>query len=250
MFIAKGDTQAALKTNGSGQIEFFIYSNGWEAVTVPAPANWGEKWHQLAGIYDGFSLKIYLDGKILGTRTLGAHTINKSGHQLGIGIDTEKNRGFEGLLSYARVYSKALSVDELKDNNRKPSDDNVVLWLDFSEAAIDSSSPAFDYYGNGMFLGYGGDWGDSLNDGNFCHNGLISADRTPQPEIIEVKKVYQNFKFEAEDLNNKKVKIINKSLFTNANEYELTWSLTENGKEIGSGKIGSKNLDVAPGQEK
>ncbi|MDY0393897.1 glycoside hydrolase family 2 TIM barrel-domain containing protein [Virgibacillus halophilus] len=38
------------------------------------------------------------------------------------------------------------------------------------------------------YFAYGGDWGDDPNDGNFLANGLISADRTVQPELKEVKK--------------------------------------------------------------
>ena len=37
----------------------------------------------------------------------------------------------------------------------------------------------------------GGDWGDVPNDGNFVFNGIVQPDRTPQPALYEVKKVYQ-----------------------------------------------------------
>lgn len=37
------------------------------------------------------------------------------------------------------------------------------------------------------YLAYGGDFGDTPNDGNFCGNGLIFADGTASPKIAEVK---------------------------------------------------------------
>ncbi|MCQ2143910.1 MAG: DUF4981 domain-containing protein, partial [Bacteroidales bacterium] len=41
------------------------------------------------------------------------------------------------------------------------------------------------------YIGYGGDFGDVPNDGQFVMNGVILADRTPKPQYWEVKKVYQ-----------------------------------------------------------
>ncbi len=45
------------------------------------------------------------------------------------------------------------------------------------------------------YFGYGGDFADSLTDGNFCCNGLVLPDRTITPKTLEVKKVYQNVGF-------------------------------------------------------
>ena len=43
---------------------------------------------------------------------------------------------------------------------------------------------------------YGGDFGDVPNDGNFCVNGVIGADRVPHPHYFEVQKVYQPVRFD------------------------------------------------------
>jgi beta-galactosidase len=40
-------------------------------------------------------------------------------------------------------------------------------------------------------LAYGGDFGDEPNDGAFCMNGLVAADRTPHPALLELAKVVQ-----------------------------------------------------------
>ena len=50
------------------------------------------------------------------------------------------------------------------------------------------------------YWAYGGDYGDEPNSGNFCCNGLVQADRTPNPSLREVKKVYQNIKVTPVDL--------------------------------------------------
>ena len=41
------------------------------------------------------------------------------------------------------------------------------------------------------FWAYGGDYGDTPNDVNFCCNGMIMPDRTPKPQMWEFKKLAQ-----------------------------------------------------------
>ena len=45
------------------------------------------------------------------------------------------------------------------------------------------------------FWAYGGDFGDKPNDGNFCCNGLVAPDRTPNPHLYQVKVGYQPIHF-------------------------------------------------------
>lgn len=100
-------------------------------------------------------------------------------------------------------------------------------WID--QAIKTTSKEGIEY------LAYGGDFGDTPNDGNFCGNGLIFADRKVSPKIYEVKKCYQNIDFEYVDY--KKIKIKNKFLFTNLNEFELIWSIDKNGVSIENGRM-------------
>ena len=44
------------------------------------------------------------------------------------------------------------------------------------------------------------------NDSNFCANGLIAADRSLNPHIKEVKKVYQPIRFKSDNLKRGRVK--------------------------------------------
>jgi beta-galactosidase len=97
---------------------------------------------------------------------------------------------------------------------------------------------------------YGGDWGDSPNDGTFCVDGLVSSDRTPQPELYEVKKVYQNIKLSPADLLSGKIKINNWFLFTNINEFEAAWQLYADSSLVDSGVIPAADLDISPLTEK
>ncbi|MPQ44031.1 glycoside hydrolase family 2 TIM barrel-domain containing protein [Clostridium tarantellae] len=99
--------------------------------------------------------------------------------------------------------------------------------------------------GNGeKFLAYGGDWGDNPNDGNFCANGLINADRTEKPQMKELKYNYQNIEVKDVDVSNGKISVENEFIFTNLNEYAGKWELKQDGVTIQSGDL---NVDIDPG---
>lgn len=95
------------------------------------------------------------------------------------------------------------------------------------------------------YLAYGGDFGESPHDGNFCGNGLILADKTVTPKLEEVKKCYQNVRMQALNLQTGLVRITNHFLFTDLNEYALAWTLSHNGVSVEKG-----HLDIAaqPGE--
>ena len=116
------------------------------------------------------------------------------------------------------------------------------IW-DWVDQAIYEPIPS----GKGEYLAYGGDWGDNPNDGNFCANGLVFADRTPKPQLFEVKYVYQNVRFNPVDLLNGKVEIFNEYLFTNLNNFSFEWNLKENHTVVDEGTL---SLDIPPMQSK
>ena len=97
--------------------------------------------------------------------------------------------------------------------------------------------------GKKYFL-YGGDFGEKPHSGFFCLNGLIRADRIPNPSLNEVAKVYQDIKVDAIDLAALKFKVLNKHSFLDLAEFSGVWVLKEDGNEVSRGKIPA--LSVAP----
>ncbi|MGC5775743.1 glycoside hydrolase family 2 TIM barrel-domain containing protein [Paenibacillus pabuli] len=95
------------------------------------------------------------------------------------------------------------------------------------------------------YLAYGGDFGESPHDGNFCGNGLILADKTVTPKLEEVKKCYQNVRMEAVNLQDGLLRIRNQFLFTDLNEYTLVWTITHDGVSVESGSL---DITVQPGE--
>jgi beta-galactosidase len=101
----------------------------------------------------------------------------------------------------------------------------------------------------GTYKAYGGDMeAEGLyNDGNFSANGMMAADRTPNPHAFEVKKVYQYIDVLADDLYKGQVIVKNKRDFTSLTDVYLEWRIEGNGELIESGKVDTVN--VAPQQQ-
>ncbi|XP_031257673.1 uncharacterized protein LOC116115688 [Pistacia vera] len=81
---------------------------------------------------------------------------------------------------------------------------------------------------------YGGDFGDTPNDLNFCLNGLIWPDRTPHPALHEVKYLYQTIKV---SIRESMVKITNTNFFETTEQLHFTWVLHGDGCMLGSGVL-------------
>ena len=96
------------------------------------------------------------------------------------------------------------------------------------------------------YWAYGGDFGDFPNDGDFCINGLVFPDRTPQPEILEAKKVFQYVKAEPVSLPNRRFRITNAYHFSNLGALTVDWEVLRDGEVWQSGTLGS--LALAPGE--
>ena len=103
------------------------------------------------------------------------------------------------------------------------------------------------YTENGTsYFAYGGDFGDMPNDGHFCMDGLVSPDRTVQPELNEVKNVYQNIHVSPGDLDQGEVRIYNENFFVNLNHVVLVWKILAEGQPVQQGSI--DQLDINPGE--
>lgn len=115
----------------------------------------------------------------------------------------------------------------------------AFVW-DWVDQGIQQTSPAGEKY-----FAYGGDFGDVPNDGNFCLNGLIAADRHVKPTLIEAARVYQNVWFEPLDIASGKVKITNKFVFTDLRRYKCEYLIQSNGITLSSGVL--EKFALAPG---
>ncbi len=92
------------------------------------------------------------------------------------------------------------------------------------------------------FFAYGGDFGDTPNDNDFCCNGMVNADRTPKPQMYEFKKLVQPILMKPLNIAKGEVELINMDFFRNTDWLTASWRLEVDGKTIAKGDLPRLNL--------
>ena len=141
-------------------------------------------------------------------------------------------------------YPKPYYISEYAHNMNNAMGNLVDYW-----AAIESSNrimggAIWDWVDQGLYktmpsgermIAYGGDFNDHPNSGQFVMNGTILSDLTPKPAYFEVQHVYQNIK--ASLTPEGQIAIFNKNFFQDLSDYDVTWSLLCDGKEVSEGVL-------------
>lgn len=86
------------------------------------------------------------------------------------------------------------------------------------------------------YWAYGGDFGDTPNDRQFCCNGLVFPDRTPHPALFEAKRAQQPFVLALLSQTPLRVDIRSEYLFRATDNELLRWRLCEDGRILQEGE--------------
>ncbi|MBN1998069.1 T9SS type A sorting domain-containing protein [candidate division KSB1 bacterium] len=114
-WISKGDNQYALKNGAGAYFEFFIYDDGWHAPNIPLDESYDFEWHHYAGTYDGYELKMFIDGEMLLIDPWEG-TIDPTDYDFYLGSNSQATgRFFNGILDEVAVYEVALSEEDIAD---------------------------------------------------------------------------------------------------------------------------------------
>jgi beta-galactosidase len=87
------------------------------------------------------------------------------------------------------------------------------------------------------YWAYGGDFGETIHDFDFCINGMVWPDRTPHPCMFEFKKLTQPVGIEAIDLSGGRLRIRNKNHFTDLSWLRGWWELLVDGDRVRNGDL-------------
>ncbi|MGB1253495.1 MAG: glycoside hydrolase family 2 TIM barrel-domain containing protein [Candidatus Promineifilaceae bacterium] len=91
---------------------------------------------------------------------------------------------------------------------------------------------------NGVeYWAYGGDFGDEINDVNFCINGLVFPDRTVHPAMYEFKKLIQPIMCSAVDMATGQIAIFNDNYFTDLSAYRGRFEVMVDGVVVQSAEF-------------
>ncbi|MGW3565924.1 glycoside hydrolase family 2 TIM barrel-domain containing protein [Streptomyces sp. NPDC000941] len=226
--IAKGDHSYALKMRDKDTLEFFVYGDGeWHTVAADVPEDWYGSWHRVSGTFDGSALTLYIDGE----RAAAADWSGKvtySAQPVNIGRNPEtdqeniRSRMAHGTVDQVRVYHKALSPDRLAAD---PSSE-AVLALDFDR---------LDH--KGEFLSYGSGTGGV--------DGVVSSDRTVQPEARTMAAVHAPVRISGPEAAAGRIDVLNERSFTGTDDLRLRWRITEGARTLAHG---TRSIDLDPAE--
>ena len=110
------------------------------------------------------------------------------------------------------------------------------IW-DFKDQGLTTRSSTGKQY-----FAYGGDFGDTPNDGNFCINGLVLPDHSYTAKTYNTKKVYQPLEFKSVDAAAGRFMLKSKLAFLASDFLHLRYAVVEEGDTLSTGTIS----DVVP----
>ncbi len=235
--ISKGNQSFALEQNHKDSIYFTIHTPRRYQVSAYLPRDWNYNWHHVAGIYDGKSIRIVLDGREIATRPASGK-IERTFYELTVGKNHQRDHeNYPGYISNAifdevTVHNIALADEDLGFyRETPPGGPNLLLWLPFDE-----------YNNEGKYLCYG-----ATPEGSATMDGIIFSMREYQPESWQAKASHAPVKFELLSSEKGIITIRNRHHFTNLDEFSLGWLLLEDGVALQEGEL---RVDVPPGESK
>ncbi len=95
------------------------------------------------------------------------------------------------------------------------------------------------------WFAYGGDFGDTPHDANFCINGMLFPDRTPHPAMYEMKKLAEPLRVEAVDAARGRFRVVSELDFVDARWLAGRFEVSVDGRAVQRGRLPA--LRIAPG---
>lgn len=94
-------------------VRFYVYTTGWNYITMPQADISLDEWHHFVLTYDQTNLKIFMDGEEKNSGGLSGD-ITYDGKNFEIGRYSGTGPYFDGLIDEVLVYNKALAPTEVK----------------------------------------------------------------------------------------------------------------------------------------
>jgi beta-galactosidase len=148
------------------------------------------------------------------------------------------------------------TINAIKEYAKSPKADRPLIMCEYSHAMGNSNGTLAEYWEviestrglQGGFIwemwdhgpvqtmsdgskrnAYGGDYGETKHDGNFCCDGMVFPDRTAKPAMHEFKAIAAPIVITGVKAVTGQFKIFNKNFFKDLSEYQLQWSITCDG---------------------
>ena len=155
-------------------LEAGLYTSGDIVISDPLDLVNGQ-WYHAAGSYDGNTLKVYLNGKLVGSHTIGYFSFTNTGI-LSIGHHPHESGNLwqfytNGYIQEVRLWSKARSADEIKETMYEYLDNANGLISSWHLDNADSQTIIDTTGGHNGYLG--STYGQDSNDPKWALSDII-----------------------------------------------------------------------------
>lgn len=241
-YITKGNTQFGVVQKGADKLQFYLHSGVKHTLDVDLPADWEGNWHHITASWDSKEMKLYIDGQLKGTESTAPKAPANNNRRGGGSPERGILSNFPYPINIGRfagnhaqdpqtIYTADAEMDNVAIYNKCLADgegtpEEAVLYLTFDRNGDE-----------GTFYTIGG---------NMRTYGSIWPDRTPQPEMVQMKWTTQPVSIRLLDADTGEAEVTNRLDFTDLSQYASHWALMADNEVLQEGDI---QFSTAPQQK-
>ncbi len=177
------NTKYILKIDAQGRLTFALYIPTYKDVVMKyADRILDTDWHYMAAVYDGSSMKLYLDGTLMAEKAQSGN-LNSSNAPIFIGSLTSSNY-FNGQIDEMQIFGLALTEDAINElytdsQNSGNGEESLISWWKLNE---NQGINAADQTGTNNGSITGATWAQGISGSCLSFNGttgLVSIPNHP-----------------------------------------------------------------------
>ncbi|TYC08829.1 T9SS type A sorting domain-containing protein [Bizionia gelidisalsuginis] len=132
-----------LRAGGNGVVNFVVANAGWNETFSPANSISENTWHHIAGVYNGTTAKIYVDGIQVASQSFSI-TVGNANKNLSLGKDLNySDRFLDASIDDVRIWNVARTAEQInrsKNCELQGTETGLVAYYKFNQGAAEADN--------------------------------------------------------------------------------------------------------------